>query len=926
MKCPSCHTDNPSDSKFCKECATPLPPSKPTSPPHPIPPQVTKTLEIAREELEREELAPGSLFAGRYQIIEELGHGGMGRVYRALDKKLNEEVALKLVRPEIAADRSTLERFHNELKLARKISHPHVGRMYELMEEAGTHFITMEYVPGQDLRGLIRQMGQLTAAKALTIGEEICEGLAEAHKQGIVHRDLKPSNIIIDRVGSARIMDFGIARSMAVKSRTAAGVMIGTPEYMSPEQVEGKEVDARSDIYSLGIILYEMLTGRVPFEGDTPFTVGVKQKSEIPKNPKELNPSIPDDLSGAILKCLEKDKSTRYQSAADLRAELERVEKGVPTTERVAPEPITPTRKPFTSKEITVKFQPKKLIIPALAVVAVIVAAIIFWPKKASNLDPKLVAVAVFENKTGDPKLDNIGSMAAERIMQGLTQVGQFSVSPMPSAETLSVAAKGKDKLRALAEATKAGKIVHGDYFLQGDKLQFHAWVQDMAARKNLITLEPASGPAADLAATLEPMRLKLMGGLAGIFNPWLNGYNLIMKTPPDIEAYREFAEGIKLYYRADYPKATEHLLRAVERDPNFKLALVQAAWSYYWQGRYTEMEAIIQKVEKSRADLSVGERYYFDAAVAFMRGDNEGHLRNMRQLLSITNGQNDIWQNAWAAWHFNFPQEAINRLADYDLNVKERLDWTRYYWTVLTGSYHMLGNFMRELKEARRGRKQFPELLSILSYECRPLAALGRTKELQKLFEESKTLPPQDNQFPGSILSPGLIMLSTGRELRAHGYKEEATRVLNQALQWFDARPSEERTSRGNRYNKAITFYVLGKWAEAKELFEGLHSDVPDNITYLGYLGVVAVQSGDKEEGLKISKQLEENKKPYSHGTPSYWRARIAALLGDKEGAVNLLRQATKEGFAYSSIHPTEDFESLADFPPYIQLMKPKG
>lgn len=168
--------------------------------------------------------------------------------------------------------------------------------------------------------------------------------------------------------------------------------------------------------------------------------------------------------------------------------------------------------------------------------------------------------------------------------------------------------------------------------------------------------------------------------------------------------------------------------------------------------------------------------------------------------------------------------------------------------------------------------------------------------------------------------------MLRAGRELRAHGFREDAVRVLNQALQWFESRPDQEKATVGNQYSQARAFYVLGKWTEAKALFEGLHSDVPDNISYLGYLGVVAVQSGDKEEGLKISKQLEENKKPYSFGNPTYWRARIAAILGDKEGAVNLLRQATKQGYVYSSIHPTEDFESLADHPPYIQLMKPKG
>ncbi len=353
MKCPSCHTENPPDSKFCKKCATPLLPPQPTAPPF------TQTLETATPEL-----TTGSLFAGRFQIIEELGRGGMGRVYRALDKKLNEEVALKLIRPEIAADLSTLERFHNELKLARKISHPNVGRMHELMEEAGMHFITMEYVPGQDLRGLIRQTGQLTARKAIAIGKEICEGLAEAHRRGIVHRDLKPSNIIIDRAGDARIMDFGIARSMADESRTGAGVMVGTPEYMSPEQVEGRDVDERSDIYSLGIVLYEMLTGRVPFIGDTPFTVGMKHKSEMPKSPKLLNPNISDDLSGVILTCLEKDREKRYQSATDLRADLEQVEKGLPTAEHVGP-----SRRAFTSKGTSARFRRYGIAAAALAVI-----------------------------------------------------------------------------------------------------------------------------------------------------------------------------------------------------------------------------------------------------------------------------------------------------------------------------------------------------------------------------------------------------------------------------------------------------------------------------------------------------------------------------------------------------------------------------
>ena len=292
MKCSKCGFENPPELSYCGKCGTQVSSAEDISLP-------TETIETPKEEL-----TSGSTFAERYQIVEELGKGGMGKVYRAVDKKLNEEVALKLIKHEIALDKKTLERFSNELKLARKIAHKNIGRMYELMEERGTHYITMEYVAGQDLKGLIRQSRQLTVGTTINIARQICEGLVEAHKMGIVHRDLKPSNIMIDKQGDARIMDFGIARSLESKGITGAGVMLGTPEYMSPEQVEGKETDQRSDIYSLGVILYEMITGRVPFEGDTPFTIGVKHKSETPKDPKELNAQIPEGLSIVIMKCL----------------------------------------------------------------------------------------------------------------------------------------------------------------------------------------------------------------------------------------------------------------------------------------------------------------------------------------------------------------------------------------------------------------------------------------------------------------------------------------------------------------------------------------------------------------------------------------------------------------------------------------------
>jgi TolB-like protein/predicted Ser/Thr protein kinase len=371
------------------------------------------------------ELATGSTFAGRYQVIEELGRGGMGKVYRVLDKKLNEEVALKLIRPEVSSDRQTIERFNNELKLARKIAHRNVGKMYELMEDAGTHFITMEYVPGQDLRGLIRQMGRLTTGKAVSIARQVCEGLQEAHRLGVFHRDLKPGNILIDKDGNARIMDFGIARSLKERGITGEGVIIGTPEYMSPEQVEGKEVDQRSDIYSLGVILYEMVTGRRPFEGDTPLSVAVKQKTEAPPDPSQLSAQVPVSLGRVILKCLEKAREKRYQSAEELHADLTRLEGEIP-----GPEQAIPRRRPTKSKEIAVKERKiawKKIVLYAGA--AIILALAVYsgfqlFSGRGEVIDS--IAVLPFENVNADQNTDYLCDGITETIINKLSQLSSL--------------------------------------------------------------------------------------------------------------------------------------------------------------------------------------------------------------------------------------------------------------------------------------------------------------------------------------------------------------------------------------------------------------------------------------------------------------------------------------------------------------------
>jgi len=361
MKCPKCRKDNLSDSKYCKECAEPLYENLLIT--------QTQTLKKAGKAL-----SPGSIFAGKYQIIEEIGKGGMGWVYRAFDREIEEYVAIKIIRPEIADDKNIIQRFRNELKIARKISHKNVCRMFDLNKEGDIVYITMEYVQGEDLQSSIRRMGLLSIGKSIFIAKQICEGLSEAHRLGVTHRDLKPQNIMIDWDGNARIMDFGIARSRETEGITDSRGVVGTATYMSPEQVEGITVDIRSDIYSLGIILYELVTGCVPFNGNTPMSVALKRILQAPAEPRKINTQIPGELSKVIMTCINKDRDKRYQSTKELLLALSEIEAQLHTTEKIISKP-----KSYTTKKITASLKSKKFLITAASICMAAVAAILLW-------------------------------------------------------------------------------------------------------------------------------------------------------------------------------------------------------------------------------------------------------------------------------------------------------------------------------------------------------------------------------------------------------------------------------------------------------------------------------------------------------------------------------------------------------------------
>jgi len=755
---------------------------------------VTRTLETPGETLGR-----GTLFAGRYEVIEALGVGGMGEVYRVEDKKVGQEVALKLIKPEIAADGKTIERFRNELKTARMISHRNVCRMFDLGEENGTHFITMEYVAGEDLRSFLRRSKQLALGTAVSIAEQVCEGLAEAHRLGVVHRDLKPGNIMIDKDGNARIMDFGIARSPQGKGMTGEGAIVGTPEYMSPEQVEGKEIDPRSDIYALGVILYEMVTGRVPFEGDTPFVVGVKHKNEIPRDPRDINPQVPEDLGRIILRCLEKDQEKRFQSAALVHTELEKIERGV------------------ASRDIARPFRSKKRVVFLVMAVALVLIGLVLWrvlyKKPASGpVGKPSIAVLPFEDLSPQKDQGYFCDGLAESLINALAQVEGLRIP----ARLSSFSFKGKDAdIKEIGKKLNVGTLLKGSVQKAENKLRITAQLID-TSDESLLWSEQYNRSLDDVffiqdnitTTILNKLKLDLLGG---------EKEKLLKRYTRDSQAYDLYLKGLDLVgtrKKEAMEEGLEYFNRAIGKDSKFALAYAGLTDAYIdlgWFGFMPKKDAYTRGKEKALKALEIDDTL------------SEAHVA----LADI---------KYWFDWDWaGAESEYLRAISLNSSNAEAHHQYAHLLATV--------GKLDQGVAEMRRAAELEP--LSVNIHSC-----LGMNLNLSRKYDEAVEVLEKALNMDPEYYDPygwlGIAYLKTGRLTRSLDmFKKGATFLAAKA--W-------------NVAGLGYAYAVMGRKAEARNQLRQLTEMPAESYVDPCFMAWVYSGLGEKEPAFKwLDRAYEE-------------------------------------------------------------------
>ncbi|MGA7458685.1 MAG: protein kinase [Candidatus Korobacteraceae bacterium] len=547
----------------------------------------------------RNPVAPG-VELGHYKILSMIGAGGMGEVYLAQDTRLRRKVAIKLLAPELTGDQRGMRRFEQEALAASALNHPNILTIYEFGQAEDLHFIVCEYVDGLTLRQKMSR-GRLGLRSAVEIVVQIANALAAAHASGIVHRDIKPENVIVRDDGIVKVLDFGIAKlspryTGQMTRRTAHGVVLsdtepglirGTAKYMSPEQARGIAVDARSDIFSLGSVMYELVTDRSAFDGETSSDVIAEILKVEPPSPSEVVPDVPPEIDGIVVKALRKDRESRYQSIADLLVDLQDYQKEAEFQAKLQTPVPGERAKPGSERKTPARAMPPPPVASTnwwlwrVAVLLVVVFAIgYFLAKRTRNVptaaEPRSLAVLPFRNLNGDPKADFLGFSLADEIITKLDYVNALTVRPSSAVD------KYRNQIvdpKKVAADLNVDTLLTGTYLKDGDNLRITAQLVDVKPEK-IIWREAIDLKYDSLLTVQDKVVKKIVEQLQLNLSP-TEATNLKPEKPINAVAYEDYLRGIDLYSLADYAGAINMLVKATELEPSYAPAWAQLGHAY---------------------------------------------------------------------------------------------------------------------------------------------------------------------------------------------------------------------------------------------------------------------------------------------------------------------------------------------------------
>jgi serine/threonine protein kinase/predicted negative regulator of RcsB-dependent stress response len=886
----------------------------------------------------------------------------MGAVYKARDVELERTVALKLIRPDLASHPEILRRFKQELILAREVTHPNVIRIFDLGQASGVRYITMEYVEGRDLRVLLREKGKLTPEVAVPLFLQIAAALEAAHHAGVVHRDLKPQNILVDKQGHVYVMDFGVARSLDTPGMTQTGALMGTPEYMSPEQAKGLKVDARSDLFSMGIIFYEMLSGILPFEADTAMATMLKRMQERVVPLAQAVPGMPLFLSDIVAKCLEIDVEKRYQSSRAIAEDLEKWKSG---TVRSAMNPVTRW----------LKYAPRQQKWLAAGVAACFLIAGVYpfleklplriSAKPSAPVQPISLAILPFHNRSTDLSIDWLGPSLAEMLSTG---VGQSSGLRTVSSDRLHQVLKDlhvptnadfdPETLRRLAEFSSADILVWGQYAKFGEQIRIDVTLEDLKHNRR-VPLKSEAPNEKQLLQSVAQLAQAIQQNLALPTDVLKELRSKSFRPPSDsVEALHNYNEGLELTRQGNHLEAAKRFEASIKVDPEFALAYSKLGQTYSNLRNDDKAEQFSRKAVDLSDKLTPQERYLIQANYAQVSNDNRKAIESYENLEKVspddmdvhfhlgglyeTTGAYDKARAELAKVLASDPRHVDALLAagrveirsknpkgslDYlnrGLSLAVQLDNPDGKATILNAigaAYEQLNKPEEALRNygeslaIKRSLGQKPGIALTLGNIARVQSSLGKPEEAYKSYQGAVTLQREIGDKKGL----GVTLINLGELYTERSRYEEALKAYKESLQIQRDVGDENKQALclnniGNVYlAKGLSSDALTYYERALELRK--KANVPSQVgETLHNLGEASLKAGDYGQSLDYHlKALDLFRssgdksgaaiQSYSMGTIFEYQGRYGAALKSKEDALKTFRELQDRSFWMAEI-----------------------